>query len=316
MLNFCLRVSLACKVCREYCFTRNRCASSHRNSNHDTVVLFVRATAIALTVTLLVVFNAETIAYPIRRLRFSISQQAREKMEESSNVFPFTWRKTLDQINTDEKQAVIHDNEPPKPPRSNLIYLLFLLVYLLVEYPAQRIALAYESLRRVHLADTNQVFLTLGRLLFAMILMPIFVPVWIILAFWTLVPLALLDVRYFSGRIWTDIQNRIDKRLDQDRPIHTTHGLGEKHEQNEERGTGPRSPTSQQQEGKTSRMVNRFSTPQTPLKDKLAQDRQNREERLQNQVSLLINPAEMLDQVVWRRLRARKSPKDDDGIEV
>lgn len=68
-----------------------------------------------------------------------------------------------------------------------------------------------------------------------MILMPIFVPVWIILAFWTLIPLALLDVRYFSGQIWTDIQKRIDKRLDLDRSIHTTHGLDEEQEQNEER---------------------------------------------------------------------------------
>ncbi len=127
-------------------------------------------------------------------------------MGESSNVFPFTWRKTLDQLNRDEKQEVIHDNEPPKPPRSNLIYLLFLVVYLLVEYPAHRIALAYEPLTRAHLADTNQIFLTLGRLLLAMILMPVFVPVWIILAFWNLIPLAVLDVRYLSDQIWTDIQ--------------------------------------------------------------------------------------------------------------
>jgi len=94
------------------------------------VVFFVRATAIALTVTLVVVFNAKTIAHPIQQSRFSISQQAREKMGESSNVFPFTWRKTLDQLNRDEKQEVMHDNGPPKPPRSNLIYLLFLVVYI------------------------------------------------------------------------------------------------------------------------------------------------------------------------------------------
>jgi len=260
------------------------------------VVFFVRATAIALTVTLVLVFNAKTIAYPIQQLKFSISQQAREKMGE--NVFPFTWRKTLDQLNRDEKQEVIHDNEPPKPPRSNLIYLLFLVVYLLVEYPAHRTALAYESLTKAHLADTNQVFLTLGRLLLAMILMPIFVPVWIILAFWTLIPLALLDVRYFSGQIWTDIQKRIDKRLDLDRSIHTTHRLDEEHKQNEERGTGPRRPLPQQREEKTSSKGNRFPTPQNRLGDEDVQDRQNREARLQKQVSLLINPAEMLDQVI------------------
>lgn len=125
------------------------------------MVFFVRATAIALTVTLVVVFNAKTIANPIQQLRFSISQQAREKMGESSNVFPFTWRKTLDQLNRDEKQEVIHENEHPKLPRSNLIYLLFLVVYLLVEYPAHRIALAYESLTRAHLADTTKFSLLL-----------------------------------------------------------------------------------------------------------------------------------------------------------
>lgn len=231
------------------------------------MIFFVKATAIALTVTLVVVFNAETIAYPIRRVRFKISQRAREMMGESSNVFPFTWRKTLDQLNRDEKQEVIHDNEPPKPPRSNLIYLLFLVVYLLVEYPAHRIALAYESLTRDHLADTNRIFLTVGRLLLATILIPIFVPVWIILAFWTLIPLALLDVRYFSGRIWRDIQKRIDKRLDQDRPIHITHRLDKEKEQNKERETKPKRPVPQQREEKTISKGNRSYTPQNRLGD-------------------------------------------------
>ncbi len=297
-------------------FSRIRCFSLHRYSNQDTVIFFIKATAIALAITLLVVFNAETIAYPIRRLRFHMSQRAREKMEESPNVFPFRWRKTLDQINRDEKQEVTHDNEPPKPPRSKLIYLLFLVVYLLVEFPAKRIVLAYDSMRRIHTADTNQVLSTVARLLLALILLPIFVPIWLILAIWTLVPLALLDIQGFSSLIWKTIQNRVDKGVDQDRPPNFAHGPEQKHnEQNKSRESSPRRPQSQPHE-KRSRKGTRFSTPQNPLKDMSAQDRRNREERLQKQVSLLINPGEMFDQVVWRRLRERKSRKDRSGVEV
>ena len=287
-------------------------------STHETIVFFVRATAIALAITLLIVFNANTIAYPIRRLRYNISQRAREKMEESSNVFPIAWRKTLDRINNDEKQDVLHDNEPPRPPRSKIIYLLFLVVFVLVEYPAQRIALAYESLRRLDVQDMHQLFKALSRLLIAIALIPVFVPVWLILAIWTLVPLAILDVYNFSSWIWTTFRTRIAKRYDQDRPAkQPERGFDEKRE---ERESGPsRRPWSPRpHEEKSGRKENRVSTPPNRLSERDLQGREDREKRLRKQVSLLINPPEMMDRTVFRKLRQRQRQKamDDSGTQV
>lgn len=65
---------------------------------HNLISPFISAIAIALILTLLVVFNAEVFAWPFRSLRYSISQTARGKMEQTSNVFPVEWKRTLDSI--------------------------------------------------------------------------------------------------------------------------------------------------------------------------------------------------------------------------
>ena len=65
---------------------------------HALISPFISATAIALVLTLLVVFNAEVFAWPLRSLRYSISQTARGKMEQTSIVFPVEWADTLASI--------------------------------------------------------------------------------------------------------------------------------------------------------------------------------------------------------------------------
>lgn len=235
-------------------------------------------------------------------------------MVESSSIFPVAWKKSLERINTDEKQDVSHDNEPPRPPRSKLIYLLFLVVYLLVEYPAKRIALAYESLTIIDFRDPRYVFCTFGRILFATILLPIFVPSWVIVAFWTLIPLAVQDIVIVSGWKWADIQKRLGKRPDHGQSAESKHGVDvQRHEQSKERETGSGRPRSPPDVEKSNTEGNRFPRPQERLRKKQVKTRQDRNERLQKQVSLLINPPEMMDHLVWSRLRARHRSTDDGG---
>ena len=316
MLIFYPRAFSACKAYRKYPSSQTKYFCSHICSNRETVTFFIKGTAIALTVTLVIVFNVETIVYPIRKLRFSFSQAAKAKMAESSSIFPFAWKKTMDRINRDEKQDVLHENEPPRPPQSKLVYLLFLVVYLLVEYPAQRIALASESLRIIDFQDVNQVFAALSRLTFALILLPIFVASWIIIAIWTLVPLAIQDVVIVSGWIRKDFQKRIAKGKEQSQPKETERKSDEKwNEHNTEPESIPKRPRSSPHES-NSRKQSRIFTPQERLKEKQSQDRQDRERRLQKQVSLMVNPPEMMDYVVWRRIRERHRPTNEHGSKV
>ena len=65
---------------------------------HSFISSFISAIVIALFLTLLVVFNAEVFAWPFRSLRYSISQTARGKMEQTSNNFPVDWAETLASI--------------------------------------------------------------------------------------------------------------------------------------------------------------------------------------------------------------------------
>ena len=311
------RAFSACKACRKYYSSRIERFSSCVHSNHDTIIIFIKATAIALTVTLVIVFNVETIIYPIRRLRFTMSQQARQKMAESSSIFPVAWKKSLEKINRDEKQDVSHDNEPPRPPRSKLIYLLFLVVYLLVEYPAKRITLAYESLTNINFQDNHQLFLTIGRILYATILLPVFVPSWVVVALWTLIPLAMQDVVIVSGWIWAKYQKRYIKRLKQGQPEESERGVDVQHnEQSKEKEIGPGRLRSPPHVEKSNPEGNRFLTTQDRLREKQTKDRQDRNEQLQKQVSLIINPPMMMDHFVWSRLRARHRSRDDGGTQV
>ena len=91
-------------------------------------------------------------------------------------------------------QQRIETGRPPRkrapwPLRTKLIYLLFLAVYLLVGYPAQRLTLAYDSLKSIHIQEPHQVFQTIGLFFYALLLAPILVANRIIVAIWTLVSL-------------------------------------------------------------------------------------------------------------------------------
>ena len=129
-------------------------------------------------------------------------------MGETSNMFPVSWQKTLNRIKEVEEQDVLHDIEIPKWPRSKLIYLLFLVVYFLVEFPASRIMLAYESVVRIGGRTPGSVALTAVQISVAMMMLPLFVVVWKGLVTWSI-------LHSILSRIWAfrEIWEKMDKTL-------------------------------------------------------------------------------------------------------
>ena len=238
-------------------------------------------------------------------------------MKESPSVFPFAWKIALDNINMSEEGDILHDNEPPRPLRSKIIYLVFLVIYLFTEYPAQRIAVAYESVRTDDIKDPNQIFRTLGRLVFAVLLMPIFVPVWIILVIWTLLPSAMRSILNESGLIWKGLRGKAAERLDKDYPdqpgrgdenLDTDHGKEREIDLETTRG-----PPGAQANGNGE---DHSPPSHKRLQEQHVQDCRDREARIRSQVSLLVNPPEMLDQFRSRRFGVRQRSKLSSSINV
>ncbi len=160
------------------------------------------------------VFNAETLAWPIRRFRYIISHSAREKMGRTPNKFPVTWEKTLDHIKDAEEHDILHDHEMPKWPRSRLVYILFLIIYFFIDFPASRIVLAYESVTDTEATSPDHATLAVVRIFVALMLSPVFAASWTILVVWSLLSWALAKVWTLPLARWKTVQEQSIKKRD------------------------------------------------------------------------------------------------------
>ena len=84
----------------------------------------------------------------------------------------------------------------PTWPRSKLVSPLFLVVYFLVDFPAARLVLAYESVTDVEAKFPDHPTLAIVRTLVALIFLPVFATSWTLLIAWSPLRLAL-------AKVWT-----------------------------------------------------------------------------------------------------------------
>lgn len=216
-------------------------------------------------------------------------------MGETSNMFPVSWKKTLNNIKEAEEQDVLHDNEMPTWPRSKLIYLLFLVIYLIVEFPASRIVLAYESVVRNNARTPESIALTAFRVLIAIMMLPIFVAVWMVLVLWSI-------LHWIWRKIWSlrTFQEQMDKKLLEE-PITEYAEKEEKskeqdgEKENDRKGaSGTAYDEKGHQKGKG--LKERGIESKNRLKERVAEARRvarKGKEGRQKQVALLINPPEL-----------------------
>ena len=292
------------------------------SSTHTTTPLFLQATAIALVTTLLIVFNAETLAWPIRALRYIISDSARRRMERTPNEFPVTWKKTLNHIKDAEEHNILHDHEMPKWPRNKLVYSLFLVVYFFFDFPASRVVLAYESVMNVKATFPDHATLIIVRIFIALILLPVFAVSWMALVIWSLCSAILTGVWMLPLKKWKDIQeqhtqrhkNRLKEQYEADDDAKAREKAkaeaGEKDEFKAEAGVKERA---REQEGardgdrgKRNIKEEKQKTIKERIEETRRKERQAKEDRIQERVKLLINPPHAL------RLRMKKKKRDDE----
>ena len=185
-------------------------------------------------------------------------------METTSNVFPVAWRRTLSRIRPSDGEDVLDE--------SRYTYLMFLVIYWLVEYPAFRIALAYEFVTKNEMTSPDRIGLAVIQVLIAIILLPLFVAVWSVLVI-------------YSVFHWTAISIKAHQKRD-------TEEQQEKSEQERRKSfadgddiKGSRDP---KDPGGTAEEKARWDR-----KAKEDQDRKEKGERIRKQVELLINPGEL-----------------------
>ena len=300
------------------------------SSNHTTTSLFLQATAIALVTTLLIVFNAETLAWPIRSFRYIISDSARRKMERTPNEFPVTWKKTLNHIKDAEEHNILHDHEMPKWPRTKLVYSLFLVVYFFFDFPASRVVLAYESVMNVKATFPDHATLIVVRILVALILLPVFAVSWMALVIWSLCSTILTGVWMLPLEKWKDIQEqhiqRHEKRLKEkyeadDEAKAKEKEKAEANEKAEAKAEAEVKERAREQEGardgdrgKKNIKEEKQKTVKERIEETRRKERKAKEDRIQERVKLLINPPELFGrkEVNALRLRRKKKKREDE----
>ncbi len=219
-------------------------------------------------------------------------------MGETSNMFPVSWKKTLNRIKEVEEQDVLHDIEKPKWPRSKLVYLMFLVIYMFVEFPASRLVLAYDSVVKNHARTLGSVARRIGRMSVALIVLPLFVVVWIGLVTWNILH-SIWDYIWGLG----ELQEKMDKQL-LDEAV-ARHVEAEEKGKEQEGGTETDrkrvSPATQEEKSnkKEKELKERAIDRKAKVKDAVEvmrkAARQDKQDRVQGQVASLINPPRLYE---------------------
>ena len=224
-------------------------------------------------------------------------------MENTPNIFPVAWEKVIARIKEAEEEDVLHDTEMPKRPRSKLIYLFFLFIYMLVDFPAYRIALACDSMARIDAFSPDRFALAGIRVLIAIFLFPILVAVWIILITWNLLSWSLKKLLITPHKTWLDLRKKTDTKLEHDLKVSLERELEEEEKaKGQERArnmTNRKDTQAKTVEEKNNKKENKKQSTEEEvlrrLKEKRTKEREEKKERLRNNVALLINPPNLYD---------------------
>ena len=182
-------------------------------------------------------------------------------MEKTSNVFPVHWKKILSRIRQFDGEDVLNE--------SKYIYLMFLVTYWLVGFPALRLVLAYDFVTKNNITTSNRIGLAAGRVLIALILLPLFLAVWIVLVTWSIVHWTARKVWMLPYQAWRIAEEQSDKP-----------SLLEQEKRKSDAGDDDKG----YRESKEVDDENEKNIRQT---------RKEREDRVRDQVSLLLNPREL-----------------------
>lgn len=264
------------------------------------------------------VFNAETLAWPIRGLRYLISNSAREKMGKTPNRFPVSWEKTLNHIKDAEEHDILHDHEMPKWPRSKLLYLAFLVVYFFVDFPASRIVLAYESMTDFETKSPDRATLAIARMLVALVFLPVFVASWTILAIWSL-------LRWTLTRIWTLPLNEW-KKFQQQSSDRYVDRLRKQYEAEADADAEAKEKAKEQDgvrnddreslhfvtRGERNNKKKNPKTVEERIDETQRKQRKEKDDRIRDHVKLLINPADLYERMEANALRSRKKKQQKE----
>lgn len=239
-------------------------------------------------------------------------------MQTTSNIFPVKWQTTLLRIKQAEEHDVLHDNEMPRWPRSKFIYLVFLLVYLLVEIPAHQLVLAYESLTRMDIRTQDRVVLASVRVLIAIIVLPVFVTAWSILVFWSLLHWALKSIWVKPQNMWLKKQKQTEEML-RTNAISTEKAKGQDGEKDSDRKGQPSG--TQEEKSNKNQKQSKGQDSDEKVRDKIEEelklDRKKNAERNHEQVKMLINPPELYNAKLKRYERyIRRKPKGSDNESI
>ena len=179
-------------------------------------------------------------------------------MEMTSNVFPVRWRGSLSRIRKSDGEDVLDE--------SRYTYLMFLVVYWLVEFPAYRIVLAYDFVTKTEMTSADRIGRAVIQVLIAIILLPLFVAVWTILVVYNILVWIATSLKALQKR---DIEEQ-----------------SEKSEQERRKSVA---------DGDDTKASRGLKNPEATAEDKIRQDRREKEARVRKQVSLLINPPELYE---------------------
>ena len=268
------------------------------------------------------VFNAETLAWPIRRIRYIITSSAREKMGRTPNKFPVTWEKTLDNIKDAEEHDILHDHEMPKWPRSRLLYLAFLVVYFFVDFPASRIVLAYESVTDAETNSLDRATLAVSRILIALVFLPVFVASWTILAIWSLLCWSLIKAWTLPLNEWKKASeqssdrhiNRLREQYEADAKAEADAEAEAKEKAKEQDGArdGDGESIKSVTRGEKNNKKGKPKTVEERIDDMRRKERKEKDDRIRDHVKFLINPPELYGRMEANALRLRKKKRQRD----
>ena len=235
------------------------------------------------------------LAWPVgnvsQRFWFRISEAARLKMEKTTNVFPVPWRKVLSHIRHTDGEDVLNE--------SKYIYLMFLITYWLVEFPALRLVLAYDFVTKNSMTTSDRIGLAAVLVLIALLLLPLFLVVWTTLVMWSIVQWTAKKIWMLPFHAWSIVEDQSDKRS-------IVQEKGKSDEEDKDKGNRETKKVEDQNE------------------ENLRQARKEREDRVRKQVSLLLNPKQLYQdkiepyngKIKALTLRKRKNSSEKRNVSV
>lgn len=119
----------------------------------------------------------------------------------------------MEHIKKVEEKEIVHDTVKIAWHKSHLIYVVFLVVYLVVKFPAMRMGFAYESITRGDKTSPRRVVLATVQVLVALLVLPIYLSISVVVSVWNILHWILL----FPYHLRTEIQKEKGKKTKKER---------------------------------------------------------------------------------------------------